>query len=467
MSDSTQPFDSLGKLIEKLPGVGAKITSAIEKVADFFDGLTSDLKADSILAKAQGIDLKQFRAQSYATQQAGATAELKPFYAEEYQQLSGGLNFDADAAAKQSEHYQASLYRLETVFDVLREKAGAGLAEKLAAPFDTLTNTILVSFPKIEPTFNQVIAVVGDVANVVGSAINGTIGWITQIIEWWQLLDDSTQTVIGAVGGMIAIWYGLNTAFMASPIGLVLALAASIGLLYDDYMKWRDGGESLIDWGAWKPVLDLATSMISSLGNTIKTLGSSLGDLLGIDFSKWSISTIFEGLMKEFKALEEMFRQMGMLINALKEGKWSEAMTIGKELVVSSVTRTPAYKMVDSTFSYLDEKAVAGASFVKDWFNNQEKKDTRRRLPAAVNNLSQPDPLSMMLPGDVANTVRDATFSDFSTANVSTTHSPIINSNTHIVVNGVSDPHLAAEETQNRQFNVNSQLAQGYSPRMS
>ncbi|AIR63517.1 hypothetical protein LH23_23470 [Cedecea neteri] len=95
------------------------------------------------------------------------------------------------------------------------------------------------------------------------------------------MLDGSTQTVIATVAGMIAIWYGLNTAFMASPIGLVLALATSIGLLYDDYMKWRDGGESLINWGRGNPVLELASAMIDGVSNTIKALGSSLGDLLG------------------------------------------------------------------------------------------------------------------------------------------------------------------------------------------
>ncbi|ATF91425.1 Uncharacterised protein [Cedecea neteri] len=207
--------------------------------------------------------------------------------------------------------------------------------------------------------------------------------------------------------------------------------------------------------------------MIGGVSNTIKSLGSSLGDLLGIDFSKWSISTIFEGLMHEFKALEEMFRQVGKLINALKEGKWSEAMTIGKELVVSSVTQSPAYKLVDSTFNFLDEKAVAGASAFKEWFNNQEKKDTRRRLPVAIDNLSQPEPVSMMLPAGVADHERLATSSDFSTVSNSTTHSPTINSNTHIVVNGVSEPQLAAAETSQRLFNVHSQLAQQYERRMS
>ncbi|WP_156107054.1 hypothetical protein [Cedecea neteri] len=73
----------------------------------------------------------------------------------------------------------------------------------------------------------------------------------------------------------------------------------------------------------------------------------------------------------------------------------------------------------------------------------------------------------MLLPAGVANNERLATSGDFSTASNSTTHSPTINSNTHIVVNGVSEPRLAAAETSERLFNVNSQLAQQYERRMS
>ncbi|SQC91528.1 Uncharacterised protein [Cedecea neteri] len=181
MSASPAYVDALNKFIEKLPGATEKMGSFIESMGTFFDGLTKDLRIDSISAKLDGVDLKDYRAEGYATRQAAATPELVPFYAEEYHQIAGNLNFDADTAAKQSERYQVSLYRLETVFDILREKAGSGLAQNLVQPFETLTNTILVSFPKIEPTVNNVLSVLGDIANVVGSAINGTIGWVYPI----------------------------------------------------------------------------------------------------------------------------------------------------------------------------------------------------------------------------------------------------------------------------------------------
>ncbi|MFP0547885.1 phage tail tape measure protein [Acinetobacter baumannii] len=43
----------------------------------------------------------------------------------------------------------------------------------------------------------------------------------------------------------------MRLAFLASPIGIILALAAALYLLYDDYKTWKEGGRSLFDWSKW------------------------------------------------------------------------------------------------------------------------------------------------------------------------------------------------------------------------
>ena len=62
----------------------------------------------------------------------------------------------------------------------------------------------------------------------------------------------------------------------ASPITLtsiaILAVAAAIALLWQDYQTWKKGGDSLIDWGKWEPGIDAATAAIRNLDNVIKGL---------------------------------------------------------------------------------------------------------------------------------------------------------------------------------------------------
>ncbi|AIR67658.1 hypothetical protein [Cedecea neteri] len=83
----------------------------------------------------------------------------------------------------------------------------------------------------------------------------------------------------------------------------------------------------------------MAADTIGSLAKNIKDLIVDIGSLLGIDFSKWSISTIFKGLLDNFNQLGATLRLIGNLINALKEGNWAEAASIGKSLVQMGCSR--------------------------------------------------------------------------------------------------------------------------------
>lgn len=51
-------------------------------------------------------------------------------------------------------------------------------------------------------------------------------------------------------------------AFLASPIGIILALAAALALLYDDYKTWKEGGKSFFDWSKWTGSFDKIISKI-------------------------------------------------------------------------------------------------------------------------------------------------------------------------------------------------------------
>lgn len=72
-------------------------------------------------------------------------------------------------------------------------------------------------------------------------------------------------------GSLIAV--GLAATPVNLAVTAVLALAAGIALLKQDYDTWKRGGESLIDWGKWEPGLRLA-------GNAIRWLKDLLDDVL-------------------------------------------------------------------------------------------------------------------------------------------------------------------------------------------
>jgi hypothetical protein len=73
-------------------------------------------------------------------------------------------------------------------------------------------------------------------------------------------------TVLAVGLGAIA----LITAPINLTVAAVVALAGAIALLWDDYQTWKKGGDSLIDWGKWKPGIDAATWGLHQLNEEIK-----------------------------------------------------------------------------------------------------------------------------------------------------------------------------------------------------
>jgi hypothetical protein len=78
------------------------------------------------------------------------------------------------------------------------------------------------------------------------------------VIDWWKKLDDGSKKFLMTIGAILIAWRLLNSAFLKSPIGLITTLILAIGLLYDDYQTWKEGGKSLIDWSKWQPEIEQA-----------------------------------------------------------------------------------------------------------------------------------------------------------------------------------------------------------------
>ncbi|MBE9698295.1 lytic transglycosylase domain-containing protein, partial [Escherichia coli] len=50
-----------------------------------------------------------------------------------------------------------------------------------------------------------------------------------------------------------------------------------IGLLYDDYQTWKEGGKSLIDWSKWQPEIEQAKKVFKWLRDKFLELKDNLG----------------------------------------------------------------------------------------------------------------------------------------------------------------------------------------------
>ncbi|EFN6168622.1 transglycosylase SLT domain-containing protein [Escherichia coli] len=195
----------------------------------------------------------------------------------DYQSMLQKTGFNADKAAVQSNKFMTSMRGLTSLFGIMRDKIGSNLAGGLAGSLDSLRRRILDNFPKIEETLTRVIKGVIWLANAFTRMAWRLIQGAGSVIDWWKRLDDGSKNLLKIFGALLVAWRLLNSAFLKSPIGIITTLILAIGLLYDDYQTWKEGGKSLIDWSKWEPAIEKAKKAIIWLRDKLLELKDSVG----------------------------------------------------------------------------------------------------------------------------------------------------------------------------------------------
>ncbi|HCQ9429004.1 hypothetical protein [Klebsiella pneumoniae] len=251
----------------------------------------------------------------------------------EYTAMAKAIGYNADVAAVSSNKFMTSLRSFGLMAGMARDKIGSSLADGLAGSLDRLRRQILDNFPKIEGAITATVKGILWAGEMVGRVIYRLIQLGQSISDWWDSLDKQSQQLIELIGALTAAWWMLNRAMLASPITWILGLAAAIALLWEDYQTWKEGGKSLIDWGKWKPEVDAALKMVGDLKQTVLDLGKALAKLLNIDPKSWSLKWDFSNFITQMGEFSKMLSMIGDLLNAIKDGRWSDAASIGRALL--------------------------------------------------------------------------------------------------------------------------------------
>ncbi|ELV4772126.1 hypothetical protein SHA51_000526 [Escherichia coli] len=277
----------------------------------------------------------------------------------EYTAMAKAIGYNADVAAVSSNKFMTSLRSFGLMAGMARDKIGSSLADGLAGSLDRLRRQILENFPKIEGAITGTVKGILWAGEMVGRVIYRLIQLGQSISDWWDSLDKQSQQLIELIGALTAAWWMLNRAMLASPITWVLGLAAAIALLWEDYQTWKEGGKSLIDWGKWKPEVDAALKMVGDLKQTVLDLGKALAKLLNIDPKSWSLKWDFSNFITQMGEFSKMLSMIGDLLNAIKDGRWSDAARIGRALLKQGSNQPDALPGVS-------DSANSAADWIKD-----------------------------------------------------------------------------------------------------
>jgi hypothetical protein len=315
-------------------------------------------------------------------------------FSAQYSQMAKAIGYNADTAAVSSNKFMTSLRSFGQMAGMARDKIGSNLAGGLAGSIDNLQKLVLDNFPKIEGVLTAGSKGLLWMADVIGRLIWRTIQATQSIISWWSSLNKSTRQVIEVLGLLVVGWKLLNSAFVKSPIGRVIMLAAAIGSLIEDYQTWKEGGQSLIDWAKWEPGIEYAKKAIGGLGDNfggllakVKGLGVAFGDaviklldLINIDTSKfngkWLFDQIIESVRSSIKMIGSLVDVLRKIISGDFNGAWESMKEFAKEGVSSPMAKGAAaigkgfYNSLNNKLNqYLPEwmGGTPGANSAADW----------------------------------------------------------------------------------------------------
>lgn len=229
------------------------------------------------------------------------------------------------------------------------------------------------------------------IANAAAPALLTISELTTKFFEFLSRNENLVKGVfMGIAGAMTAVLIptllsGAKAAlaFMAPflpAILLVAALAGVFGLLYEDYKKWSEGGNSLFNWGAFIKWFDKANFSVRSLvdgftyllteyedWNSLAEDGRSWLKLKGfIDengLSVGSLATGFKNLGKDIvEYLMPVFdRLLGILYKIITldlEGAWEEVKSLGSNSVDWVTQKTKdAWGSIQNWWNGVEERA--------------------------------------------------------------------------------------------------------------
>lgn len=198
-------------------------------------------------------------------------------FSAQYSEMVKAIGFNADQAALSSNRFMTSLKSLGEMAGMARDKIGSNLADGLAGQIDNLRKKIIENFPKIEVTITKVIKGILWLGEIVGRVAFRIVDGVGDIIDWWGKLDAETKNLIEVIGGLVVAMRIFNSTFWMSPIGLITGLIVALGLLWEDYKTWKEGGNSLIDWEKWQPAIDKAKDAITWLRDHLLELKDGVG----------------------------------------------------------------------------------------------------------------------------------------------------------------------------------------------
>lgn len=293
-------FEDLGISVKDAAGNLKPTTEVMAELAEKFKGMEKG-KQIRVMERL-GLDpalLKVFNADMVALR-------------EEMEAIDKAAGLDFGQAVAESKAFmevwramQQEIQKWKLLFKTTMESVSVKLMPKFRAQIRAITDAMINFRRKVMDNLPKAIEAIMPIINVIMRIAEAFIkitariasGAMT-IIGWLLKLNEFTGGWAGYILAAAAAWKYLNLAFLKTPLGMLLALATAVALLIDDFLTFKEGGDSLIDWGSgFGIVMQGVTAALTGFLAYI-VLSKAAVAAMTIATTAWSAATaIFNGVM--------------------------------------------------------------------------------------------------------------------------------------------------------------------------
>lgn len=150
----------------------------------------------------------------------------------------------------QSILFNYSLAKTKFALEAIYKSVASRFFPLLTKQMDIFRAKIFANMPKIQAQLQKFVQFIFKAFEA--TVALGTRLWsiLTRVWDFFAKLHQSTNGWSTAILGVIAAWKILNLAFLATPLGMLLAGFVTLLALWDDFKTFQEGGKTLINWGS-------------------------------------------------------------------------------------------------------------------------------------------------------------------------------------------------------------------------
>lgn len=221
----------------------------------------------------------------------------------------GQAGINITKAVQQSVIFNFSLAKTKFQLEGIYKSVGMKFLPMLTKQMDIFRGKVVANMPAILKFLSGVVQLVFSAFEMITILGTRLYELFKKVWDGLKALDDATNGWSTKIMLVYAAWKILNLAFLSTPIGILITSIVALIALYDDFMVWKEGGESLIDWGdKMQGTLGVLIAVIAGIAPAIA--------IAKLAMAAWAtVTSVASGIASAFGAVMSVVRTAVLLFN--------------------------------------------------------------------------------------------------------------------------------------------------------